>query len=81
LPLAGFDGARNEKPPLVLHEIVEEDKGPQLAFEGFKSHSPVNIKGAKVSHFQFACDFQFERCPLLGRIISKLITCCLQCLT
>jgi len=28
MTIVGFDGARNEKPFLVLHEIVEENKGP-----------------------------------------------------
>jgi len=49
MTIVGFDGARNEKPLLVLHEIVEEDKGPQLAFGGLKSPSPIDTKGAKVS--------------------------------
>jgi hypothetical protein len=49
LPLAGSDGAENEKPLPIFHEIVEEDKGPQLAFGDFRSPSPINTEGAKVS--------------------------------
>jgi hypothetical protein len=35
-----FDGAKDEKLPLVFHEINKENRGLELALEGFKCHDP-----------------------------------------
>ncbi len=33
----GFNGAKNDAFPLVLHGTIEEDKGKEFILEGFKS--------------------------------------------
>jgi hypothetical protein len=48
LLLLGFDGAKKDALPGVLHETIKEDKGKELAFRGFRSPPPVDVEDAEV---------------------------------
>jgi len=58
LPLAGFDGAKDDTLLGVLHEIINKNKGKELTFEGFKSPPFINIKDAKVSSLHMIFDLK-----------------------
>ncbi len=45
----GFNGAGDEKLPKVLHEIAEEDKGPELTFKDFISLPAIDTKDVEVN--------------------------------
>jgi len=49
MPLAGFDGARDDKLLRVFHEINEEDKGKKLTLKGFKSPLPIDVEDMEVN--------------------------------
>lgn len=44
-----FDGVKDDKLLRILHEIIVEDKGKELALGHFKSPPPVNIEDVEVS--------------------------------
>ncbi len=58
LLLAGFDGVKNDALPLVLHGIAKENKGKELALEGFKSSFLVDTEDAKVSPLHMIFDLE-----------------------
>jgi len=49
LPFAGFDGAKDDKLPKLLHETNKKDKGKEFALKGFKSPLLIDAKDMKVN--------------------------------
>ncbi len=58
MPLAKFNGAENDALPSVLHGIVKEDKGKELAIEGFKSFLLVDIEDVEVNPLHMIFDLK-----------------------
>jgi hypothetical protein len=58
LLLAGFDGAKEDALPKVLHEIVEENKGNKLTLKGFRSLPFMEAKDANVSPLHVISDLK-----------------------
>ncbi len=77
-PFVGFDGAGDEKLLGIIHETIEEDKGPKLALKCLISLPLIDVEDVKVNPLHVFFDLKGG---LLGRIILKLITSCLHRLT
>jgi hypothetical protein len=54
----GFDGARDEKLPRVLHETTKENKGLELALRGLKCPPPIDIEDMDVSPLHVIFDLK-----------------------
>jgi len=54
----GFDGAKEDALPGVLHETMEEDKGKKLAFGGFRSPPPMDAKDTEVRPLHMIFDLK-----------------------
>ncbi len=67
-------GAKQDALPGVLHETIEEDKGKELAFGGFRSPPLVDAEDVEVRPLHTIFDLKGS---LLGRSILELITSCL----
>jgi len=55
----------------ILHEIVEKDKGQEIAFRRFRSPIPINVIDMEVNPLYVIFDLKWV---LVGKIISELIT-------
>jgi hypothetical protein len=54
----GFDAAKKDALPRVLHEITKEGKGKELVFKGFRFPSHVDAKDVEVSSLHVIFDLK-----------------------
>jgi hypothetical protein len=60
----GFDGAGNERLLGIIHETIEEDKGPKLAFKCFRSLPLIDEEDVEVNPLHMIFD-------LIGVLIGR----------
>jgi hypothetical protein len=58
LPLAKFDGAKNDAFLGVFHGTIKEDKGKELTFKGFKSPVLMDTEDAEVNLLHVIFNFK-----------------------